>query len=144
MKDVPERMSGAGPHKVVKFTDKWGQSYTVSQMGPRDFDPYMPLALRTRAGEIRNTTNMELMKKGQAPYTRARARVELHHRHKNSAGPLVWLSQASHRRQNDHTLMGGLRMKHPHNPVDRRHFDKVRQQYWREFSRMVEKSEGFW
>jgi len=82
------------------------------------------------AGEIRWTTNLERMRKGQAPIGEGGKPYELHHIGQNSDAPLAELSTAQHRSGKSYSIFH-TSIKEP-SKIDRIEFAiKIKKPYWK-------------
>lgn len=108
---------------------KTGQMFRVFQRN--DIDPNKIVGVSKRTGLLE--TNLDVMLRGGAPVTNSGEKVHLHHMGQNSYGPIVEISEGSHRRH-PHKLFGKNK-PHPTNPVIRKDFNKVRKAYWRAYAK---------
>jgi hypothetical protein len=87
--------------------------------------------------EVGSETNLQLAKRGNAPYVMKDGRLErlnLHHSQQDARGALFELSERTHLRtptgRGREALHPYGRSQHPDFPVDRKLFDVDRGQYW--------------
>lgn len=118
-------------------TKKQFKEYDVYQ---RDVEPDLKIQREhPRTGEIVEETNIERMEKGKPPYVDKDGvlePVELHHSRQQGGGPLFEVSKSTHSNTVDEAGAKALhpygREKNPHDPVDRKVFDKDRVEYWKD------------
>ncbi len=111
--------------KEVLFKDpKSGQMFRVLQRN--DIDPNY-IGKYDKSGNP--LSNLELMKKGQAPYTNSGERMNVHHVGQHADGPFAEVTESTHR-SFPHKQFG-RNNPHPTNPVVRAEFDPIRRAYWR-------------
>jgi hypothetical protein len=76
-----------------------------------------------------NVTNLELMRRGLAPYTNAGEQVIIHHMEQSALGPFAEVTKRTHK-PTFHNFFGPNK-PHPTNPVFRPEFNPIRGNYWR-------------
>jgi hypothetical protein len=114
-------------HREVEFTyKKTGQKFKVTQRN--DIDPNYVV----KSGQDAGKANIELLKKGRAPYTGADKQVILHHIGQDAHGPLMEVTEKTHKPLLHRQY--GSRESHPTNPVVRDEFDLVRKEYWKTYA----------
>ena len=111
--------------KHVLFKDpKTGQMFRVFQRN--DIDPNY-VGKYDKSGNP--VSNLELMKKGQAPYVSSGERVNVHHVGQHAKGPFVEVADSTHK-SFPHKQFG-KNHPHPTNPVVRSEFNSIREAYWK-------------
>jgi hypothetical protein len=113
-------------HREVEFTyKKTGQKFKVTQRN--DINPNYVV----KSGQDAGLRNIDLLKKGRAPYTSADEQVILHHMGQNAKGPLVEVTKDTHKPLLHKQY--GINEPHPTNPVVRSEFDSIREEYWKTY-----------
>ncbi len=112
--------------KPTKFTDsKFGQTYTVYR---RDdlFDPYRVSDWKNNKKTVWGT-NIDRMKARRAPIGLDGKPVELHHLNQTPDGPLAEMSHEFHKK---YTSVIHANPKTHQSLIDRKKFEKQREEYW--------------